>query len=72
MTVDLREMVQEVDAGQGTAGLLMRDTVLAEEVQRSVDDMQTDIALFNENMEALQHNFLLRRYFKKQRKAGGE
>ncbi len=68
VTHDLQGMVEEVDAGQGTAGLLVNDTALAQDIQQSVDDIQTGVALFNENMEALQHNFLLRRYFKKQRK----
>ena len=68
VSVDLQGVVQGVEAGQGTVGLLVSDTVLALDVQQSVEDIQAGVALFSENMEALRRNFLLRRYFKKQRK----
>ncbi|MEK6480623.1 MlaD family protein [Catalinimonas sp. 4WD22] len=61
-------MVQNLEEGKGTAGLLLSNSTLANEVQTSLDEIHTGIGLFNENMKALQHNFLLRRYFKKQEK----
>lgn len=61
-------MVQRIEEGEGTAGLLISDSTLANEVQTSLDEIHTGIGLFNENMEALKHSFLLRRYFKKQNK----
>jgi len=68
VTNDLQRLTNQIEAGQGTAGLLVSDTAFAEDIQQSVDEIQTGIDLFNENMEALQHSFLLRRYFKKQAK----
>lgn len=68
VTADLQRLTEQVESGQGTAGLLVSDTAFAEDIQQSVDEIQTGISLFNQNMEALRHNFLLRRYFKKQAK----
>ncbi|MDF9797874.1 phospholipid/cholesterol/gamma-HCH transport system substrate-binding protein [Catalinimonas alkaloidigena] len=59
-------MVKGIEAGKGTAGLLISDSTMANEMQTSLDEIHTGIGLFNENMEALQHSVLLRRYFKKQ------
>ncbi len=72
ITTDLQRLTEQVESGQGTAGLLISDTAFAEDIQQSVDEIQTGISLFNENMEALRHNFLLRRYFKKQAKKAEE
>ncbi|WPP49780.1 MlaD family protein [Catalinimonas niigatensis] len=68
ITHDIHLMVQRVEEGKGTAGLLISDSLMADEVQQRLDEIQTGIGLFNENMEALKHNFLLRRYFRKQKK----
>ena len=65
ISLDIQQMVQAVEARKGTAGLLISDSVLAEEAEQRIEEVETGLLLFNENMEALRHNFLFRRYFRK-------
>jgi phospholipid/cholesterol/gamma-HCH transport system substrate-binding protein len=55
-------------ASQGPAHTLLADTTAARQVRQSLRNVQQGTAGFSQNMEALQHNFLLRGYFKKQAK----
>ncbi len=64
-TRDIRNMI---DAGQGPVQALLRDTVMTERIHNSLINIEKSTAAFNENMEALRHNFLFRGYFKKQEK----
>lgn len=66
---DLVEMLQKVKEGEGTAGALLSDTLVLHKLNQSLDNIEEGTAKFNENMEAMKHNFLFRRYFKKQEKA---
>lgn len=47
---------------------LLRDTLLSQQINNSLQNIETGTAAFSENMEALKHNFLFRRYFKKKNK----
>ena len=64
----LNGMVNELKEGKGTVNLLVKDTLLANQLQRTMDNIEQGTERFNENMEALKHNFLTRRYFKRQEK----
>jgi phospholipid/cholesterol/gamma-HCH transport system substrate-binding protein len=72
LTNDLNKIVASVDKdlnqGQGSVNAVMKDTVMANRLRQSLDNVEKGTAAFNQNMEALKHNFLLRRYFKKQEK----
>ncbi|MBI2279476.1 MAG: hypothetical protein HYU68_02130 [Bacteroidetes bacterium] len=61
-------MIIQLRAGQGVAGSMVNDTTLVNNLEKSMDNIQKGTAAFNENMEALKHNFLVRGYFKKQEK----
>lgn len=50
------------------AGVLLNDKAAAGDVRTAVANLQAGTQKFDESMEALQHNFLLRRYFKKKAK----
>ena len=67
-TVELKELLQKVNSGDGTVGTLINDTVTANHLKQSLVNIDNSARNFNENMEALKHNFLLRGYFKKQEK----
>jgi phospholipid/cholesterol/gamma-HCH transport system substrate-binding protein len=62
-------MDQEIQRGNGTLNKLLKDTVMAGNLSRSLSNVEKGTAEFNENMKALQHNFLFRGYFRKKEKA---
>jgi phospholipid/cholesterol/gamma-HCH transport system substrate-binding protein len=70
-TANLQSITAKIDNGTGTAGALVNDKQLYTNVSMTSsaarDTMvkaQQGVADFQENMEALKHNFLLRGYFK--------
>ena len=68
MTANLEDMVQDIDKnivnGKGAIHTLLRDSVMAANLKASIDNIQKGTDAFNQNMEALKHNFLFRGYFK--------
>lgn len=68
ITTDLKLMVNEIQSGEGTVGTLLSDSAANENMKQSLNNLQEGSKAFNENMEALKHTFLFRRYFKKQEK----
>ncbi len=71
-TAHLNSVSAKIDSGQGTVGALVNDKELYNNLQQSTATLhttmlqaQTGVTDFQENMEALKHNFLLRGYFKK-------
>lgn len=69
LATDLKEIVGKMKAGEGTAGVLLSDSLLVEKLNQTFKNVEEGTAKFNENMEAMQHNFLFRGYFKEQEKA---
>jgi phospholipid/cholesterol/gamma-HCH transport system substrate-binding protein len=71
-TAHLNSVSAKIDSGQGTVGALVNDKQLYNNLQQSTSTLQTTmlkaqagVTDFQENMEALKHNFLLSGYFKK-------
>ncbi|MGA9640357.1 MAG: MlaD family protein [Terriglobales bacterium] len=71
-TSHLDSISAKIDSGQGTAGALVNDKQLYTNLEQTTISMrdtmvqaQTGVTDFQENMEALKHNFFLRGYFKK-------
>jgi phospholipid/cholesterol/gamma-HCH transport system substrate-binding protein len=54
--------------GNGPLNTILTDTLLSRQIKISVDNIQRGTDNFNQNMEALKHNFLVRGYFRKQEK----
>lgn len=54
--------------GKGPANAILKDSTMANNLRQTIENLERGTASFNENMEALKHNFLFRRYFKKQEK----
>ncbi|MDP2061012.1 MAG: MlaD family protein, partial [Flavobacteriaceae bacterium] len=73
VTENLNALLSEIKDGQGTLHYLTQDPALVRDLDSTMQNIKEGTARFNENMEALKHNFLLRGYFKKlekeQRKA---
>jgi phospholipid/cholesterol/gamma-HCH transport system substrate-binding protein len=68
LTKDLEEITQGIKNKEGAVGTILKDSLFAENLSRSMENIEKGTNLFNENMEALKSNFLLRRYFKRQEK----
>jgi outer membrane protein OmpA-like peptidoglycan-associated protein len=71
-TAHLNSVSAKIDSGQGTVGALVNDKQLYSNLAQSTATLQTTMVQaqtgvtdFQENMEALKHNFLLSGYFKK-------
>jgi outer membrane protein OmpA-like peptidoglycan-associated protein len=69
---NLKSISAKIDSGQGTVGALVNDKQLYNNLEQTTTTLhatmlqaQTGVTDFQENMEALKHNFLLRGYFKK-------
>lgn len=62
----VKEIRGDVNNGQGIVRTLLKDPELVKQLNASVDNIEKGTAAFNDDMEALKHNFLLRGYFKKQ------
>ncbi|HVS92844.1 MAG TPA: MlaD family protein [Mucilaginibacter sp.] len=69
VTLQLNKMVSEINAdlhkGRGVVKLLLNDSLTAKNLSVSMENIRKGTDGFNQNMEALKHNFLLRGYFKK-------
>ncbi len=71
-TAHLNSVSAKIDSGQGTVGALVNDKQLYSNLEQTTTTLhdtmlqaQTGVTDFQENMEALKHNFLLSGYFKK-------
>lgn len=62
---NINSTVEDINSSEGVLNYLVRDTSLVFELQSTVKNINEGTAKFNENMEALKHNFLFRGYFKK-------
>lgn len=67
--IDIANNLQTTTASINTnttspAGIILHDTAVANSLKQSIYNLESSSAKLNENMEALQHNFLFRRYFK--------
>ncbi len=65
MINDLQLLIQDMKQGQGTAGMLLTDSLLRNSLYQTTLNLEEGTKLFSQNMEALQSNFLFRRYFRK-------
>ena len=68
---NIQSISAKIDAGQGTVGALVNDKQLYSNLEQTTTTMnntmlqaQAGVTDFQENMEALKHNFFVRGYFK--------
>jgi phospholipid/cholesterol/gamma-HCH transport system substrate-binding protein len=62
---DLKSIAGKIDSGQGTMGALINDQSVYRSLNATMDQAKAGATSFQENMEALKHNFFLRGFFKK-------
>lgn len=65
LSLALDSLVQKINRAEGTVDYLITDTTLVRRIENTMENIESGTSRFNENMEALKHNFLTRRYFKK-------
>jgi len=70
-TAHLNSVSAKIDSGQGTVGALVNDKQLYDNLQQTTATLhttmlhaQTGVTAFQENMEAMKHNFLLKGFYK--------
>jgi phospholipid/cholesterol/gamma-HCH transport system substrate-binding protein len=68
ITTDLATITGRISSGKGTIGKLFMDTVMAENMDQTMVNIQEGSKGFKDNMDATKNSFLLRGYFKKQQK----
>lgn len=66
-TIDatVNDLHGDFNTGKGTVNALLKDSAMVIKLNASLDNIQKGTDAFSQNMEALKHNFLFRRYFKK-------
>ncbi len=62
---NLDSLSASITKGDGALNYLTTDTVLVNQMQGTMQNVEQGVERFNDNMEALKHNFLFRRYFRK-------
>ncbi len=67
-TQQLEDIMVSINQGNGIIGRLIYDTASAENIDQTIINLKSSSKSLDENMEALKHNILLRRYFKNKAK----
>lgn len=65
-STQLNEIIQKIDNNNNATGVILNDSTFANDIQETASELSEGMEKFNENMEALRHNFLFRRYFRRQ------
>jgi phospholipid/cholesterol/gamma-HCH transport system substrate-binding protein len=68
ISTDLTAITNNIRNGRGTIGKLFMDTVFAENLDKTLLNVQQGTKGFKQNMDAAKNNVLLRGYFKKEKK----
>ena len=68
-TVNLKNTSEKLNQKDNLAGVLLNDPASASSVKITLQNLQAASHKLDEDLEALQHNFLLKGYFKKKEKA---
>lgn len=65
ITGNLADISNRISHGKGALGRLLHDTSLSDNISATMRNLKSGSKKLDENMEAAQHNFLLRGFFKK-------
>jgi phospholipid/cholesterol/gamma-HCH transport system substrate-binding protein len=68
VVADLKQSTEGLQNTNTPAGMLLNDEATAASIKETLKYLQSSTQKLDENMEALQHNFLLRGYFRKKAK----
>jgi len=64
----LAEIMVNINSGNGTLGRLINDSTIARNLDKTMQNLKNSSKGLDENMEAVQHNFLLRGFFNRKAK----
>lgn len=70
LTENLNAASKKLNNNDNAIGVLLNDQAAAEQVKVTIKNLESSSKKLDENLEALQHNFLLRGFFKKKEKEG--
>jgi phospholipid/cholesterol/gamma-HCH transport system substrate-binding protein len=68
ITGNLADISSRITNGKGALGKLLHDTTLSANISSTMRNLNSSTQKLDQNMEAAQHNFLLRGFFKKKEK----
>jgi phospholipid/cholesterol/gamma-HCH transport system substrate-binding protein len=68
MSNNFKQASSQLTNSNNTLGALMNDQQLANNLKKTMENLETGTEKLDENMEAIQHNFLFRGYFRKKAK----
>lgn len=68
VTGDIHFITAKIKKGEGGIGTVLMDTTFVNNLNATMKNVKSGTKNFDENMEALKHNILLRNYFKKKEK----
>jgi phospholipid/cholesterol/gamma-HCH transport system substrate-binding protein len=71
-TLNVKNETRALNDSSGSAGALLNDKTMASNLKNTVANLQSSTHKLDETMEALQHNFLVRGFFKKKEKAAAK
>jgi phospholipid/cholesterol/gamma-HCH transport system substrate-binding protein len=69
---ELEQLTTKMNSKDNALGVLLSDSLFANRLRNTMTNTEKATLKLDENMEALQHNFILRGYFRKQEKRGKE
>jgi phospholipid/cholesterol/gamma-HCH transport system substrate-binding protein len=72
MTANLNETSTKLNDDKNAVGVLLNDQQFATQLKSTMENLETSTDKLDENMEALQHNFLFRGYFKRRPSGTGK
>jgi phospholipid/cholesterol/gamma-HCH transport system substrate-binding protein len=62
---NINTVINDFKSGEGAYNYIVKDTALVNSLESTLKNINEGTDKFNQNMEALKHNFLFRGYFKK-------
>lgn len=68
-TTNLRTTSEKLNQKNNVAGVVLNDSIAANSIKLILKKLETSSQKLDEDLEAIQHNFLLRGYFRKKEKA---
>lgn len=71
-SANVKEVSNNLNDSKSPVGVLLNDQQAGENLKNTLDNLQLGTKKLDENMEALQHNFLLRGFFKKKARNEGK
>lgn len=72
ISMELAEIMVQINSGKGTIGMLVKDTILANVINQTFLNIKSGSKGLDENMNAAKENFFLKGYFERKQKAANQ